>query len=60
MKTTRNVYKFANKRIEKMNYLLSVPELVRDGLPLIVALHGAGERGDDFDKISVHGISKQE
>lgn len=58
MKTTRNVYKFANKRIEKMNYLLSVPELVRDGLPLIVALHGAGERGDDFDKISVHGISK--
>ena len=27
-------------------------------LPMIVFLHGAGERGDNFDLIRVHGIPK--
>lgn len=55
----RKVYKFENKRIEKFNYLIHLPKLSdNEKLPLIVMLHGAGERGDDFDKISVHGIAK--
>ncbi len=55
----RKVYNFENKRIEKMNYLLYVPKKKSDGrLPLLVALHGAGERGDDFDRIAVHGPAK--
>ena len=54
----RCIYKFEGKRIEKMNYLLHIPRVCKDKLPLIISLHGAGERGDDFDKIPVHGIAK--
>lgn len=55
----RKVYKFKNARIESFNYLLYTPKNVdNEKLPLIVMLHGAGERGDDFNKISVHGLAK--
>ena len=55
----RKVYNFENKRIEKMNYLLHVPKTSpKERMPLLVALHGAGERGDDFEKIAVHGPAK--
>ena len=54
----RKIYRYNNKRIEKMNYLLYVPENKSEKLPMIVFLHGAGERGDDFDKIAVHGVPK--
>ncbi len=55
----RKVYTFKASRIEKMNYLLHVPEDISDKkMPLLVALHGAGERGDDFEKISVHGPAR--
>ena len=54
----RKVYEFKNKRIDRMNYLLHLPKDVCGSAPLIVALHGAGERGDDFTKISVHGLAK--
>lgn len=30
----------------------------KDDWPLIVFLHGSGERGDDFDKVAVHGPPK--
>ena len=35
-----------------------VPEGAGDGLPLIIQLHGAGERGDDLSLVDVHGFSK--
>ena len=35
-----------------------VPENAGDGLPLIIQLHGAGERGDDLSLVDVHGFSK--
>ena len=54
----RRIYEFSNKRIEKMNYLLHTPKAAEGKLPLIIALHGAGERGDDFDKLTVHGVAK--
>lgn len=41
------------------NYILSMPdkEDTKD-LPLIVFLHGAGERGDDLEQITKHGIPR--
>lgn len=44
----------------KMNYLLAVPEDLKEDekLPLIVFLHGAGERGTDPQKIKVHGVPR--
>ena len=55
----RKVYKFENKRIEKMNYLLDA-SCVREGVKpgLTVFLHGAGERGDDLEKLYIHGPAK--
>ena len=44
----------------KNNYLLYTPEGYedKDAWPLMVFLHGAGERGDDLEKLKVHGPPK--
>ncbi|MEZ6130934.1 MAG: PHB depolymerase family esterase [Planctomycetaceae bacterium] len=44
----------------RMNYLLSLPENYesQEAWPLILFLHGAGERGDDLEKVKVHGPPK--
>lgn len=34
------------------------PEEMADGWPMILFLHGAGERGDDIERIMKHGIPK--
>jgi len=41
----------------KMKYLLSLPEGYekQKKWPLVLFLHGAGERGDDLDKVKTHG-----
>ena len=55
----RKIYSFENKRIEKFNYLLHIPkDAPEEGLPLIVALHGAGERGNDLEKLKVYCVPK--
>lgn len=45
-----------------LEYLLFLPEgygeQTRQKWPLILFLHGAGERGDDLDLVKVHGIPK--
>lgn len=44
----------------KMNYLLYLPEGYeeRDSWPLLLFLHGAGERGDDLEMVKKHGPPK--
>ena len=43
-----------------MNYLLAVPEDMKsdERLPMLVFLHGAGERGTDPQLIKKHGVPK--
>ena len=44
-----------------MNYLLTAPtdfDPKTEKLPLIVFLHGVGERGDNIEKVKIHGIPK--
>jgi predicted peptidase len=43
-----------------MNYLLYLPKeyAQKDTWPLLLFLHGAGERGDDLDRVKVHGPPK--
>lgn len=43
-----------------MQYLLYVPEDYSPDkkIPLIMFLHGAGERGNDINKVKVHGLPK--
>ena len=46
---------------EKLDYLLYIPEdynLTKKDYPLVLFLHGAGERGSDLEKIKVHGPPK--
>ncbi len=48
---------FDSKYIGKMGYLLHFPEdLPKEERRLMVFLHGAGERGDDLEKVKVNGI----
>jgi len=46
----------------KLNYLLYLPkDYGKDKerkFPLIMFLHGAGERGDDINRVKIHGIPK--
>ncbi len=45
----------------KLNYLLFLPEGYESSpkkWPLLVFLHGAGERGDDLERVKVHGPPK--
>jgi predicted peptidase len=40
------------------NYILNKPILSKEKKPLIVFLHGSGERGEDVEKVKVHGPLK--
>ncbi len=48
---------------EQLSYLLSLPKDYEADpekkWPLVVFLHGAGERGDDVEKVAVHGPPKR-
>ena len=43
-----------------LNYILTSPDDIKAGekLPLIVFLHGAGERGDDINKVGIYCVPK--
>ena len=49
-----------NKETHKLNYILTAPNDIKpdEKLPLIVFLHGAGERGDDIEKLKVYCVPK--
>jgi predicted peptidase len=45
----------------KLKYILTTPsnfDKEKESLPLIVFLHGAGERGDDIEKLKVYCVPK--
>ena len=45
----------------KLNYLIYLPEKyisIEDSFPLVLFLHGAGERGSDVNQVKRHGIPK--
>lgn len=50
---------FTSSTNVRMPYRIMAPERIKDGekYPLIVFLHGAGERGDDNEKQLLHGAS---
>lgn len=53
------VYNFTQKRVPSFNYFVNVPECNEgEKLPLVIFLHGAGERGCDPEKLFVHGPCK--
>jgi predicted peptidase len=69
--TRRHTVEFAGQTVQKfkqkltktisLNYLLYLPQdyfSSKDDYPLILFLHGAGERGDDLDLVKIHGIPK--
>ena len=48
-----------NKEVKiqkKLSYLLDIPQNPKTKLPLIVFLHGSGERGNDLEKVKLNGV----
>ncbi|QEE49899.1 prolyl oligopeptidase family serine peptidase [Flavobacterium alkalisoli] len=43
---------------KQLDYLLYEPEDTKEEKPLIIFLHGSGERGNDLEKVKVHGPLK--
>ena len=41
-------------KTEEISYLLDYPENAKGNVPLIVFLHGSGERGTDLEKVKAH------
>jgi predicted peptidase len=62
MSTTVNVVSENEKRNVALRYLLYLPSEYAtkedDKFPLVLFLHGAGERGDDIEKVKIHGPPK--
>ncbi len=60
---TREQYSRVPTEPEKLDYLLYLPKDYEADpakkWPLVVFLHGAGERGDDLEKVKVHGPPMQ-
>lgn len=52
-----NIKTYLTNDDSQMNYAVAHPENYTD-LPLLIYLHGAGERGRNFDHIYRHGIPK--
>lgn len=46
-------------RAVELDYLIAEPSGLSEPWPLLLFLHGAGERGDDLDLVAVHGPPKQ-
>lgn len=46
------------KQKKQLNYLLHAPKDIKAKKPLIVFLHGSGEKGNDLEKVKVHGPFK--
>ena len=42
----------------ELNYALHVPKSSKEKKPLIIFLHGSGEKGTDIEKVKVHGPFK--
>jgi predicted peptidase len=42
------------KRIEKISYILDYPQKTKENVPLIVFLHGSGERGNNLELVKAH------
>jgi len=60
MSQTAKKIKTDMSKFPELNYLEYLPENYGDHkkYPLIIFLHGAGERGKDIEKVKVHGIPK--
>ncbi|MEO8253518.1 MAG: prolyl oligopeptidase family serine peptidase [Flavobacterium sp.] len=43
---------------KQLNYALHIPENTKEKKPLIVFLHGSGEKGNDIEKVKIHGPFK--
>ncbi|WP_292009231.1 prolyl oligopeptidase family serine peptidase [Chryseobacterium sp.] len=42
------------KRTEKISYILDYPQKTKGNVPLIVFLHGSGERGNNLEMVKAH------
>lgn len=51
---------FIHPYFGKMNYLIEIPEKFKNvsGAPLLVFLHGSGERGDDYEALYRQALPK--
>ena len=60
MTQTANEFTTTIEHRASLNYLLYLPDdhERHDDWPLIVYLHGSGERGDDVDLVRVHGLPR--
>jgi predicted peptidase len=43
---------------KELGYLLHTPENTKSKKPLIIFLHGSGEKGNDLEKVKIHGPFK--
>ena len=55
------VYRANFSAIVSLQALITTPtdfDKTKESLPMVVCLHGAGERGEDLERVKIHGIAK--
>ena len=55
---TRGSFKTKTRHSVTYGYLLQKPAVSKEKKPLLVFLHGSGERGSDLEKLKIHGPLK--
>ncbi len=53
------IKKYLKQLDGEFNYVLTAPDNFGENLPLVILLHGAGERGNDIEKLKKYGIVKR-
>ncbi len=53
------IKKYLKQKESEFNYVLTAPDNLGENLPLVIFLHGAGERGNSLDKLKKYGITKR-
>jgi predicted peptidase len=56
---TSKIFKSIFSKTVTLPYLLYKPKATKSKLPLVMFLHGAGERGNDLELVKKHGIPKR-
>lgn len=51
---TKATFNKETKKQEKISYILDFPENTKEKVPLIVFLHGSGERGNNLELVKAH------
>lgn len=54
----KSIKKYININNQKFNYILYIPDNLKENMPLLLFMHGIGERGDNLNLLEKYALPK--